>query len=172
MKEVVRAAVGAALVCIVLPDAAAAGPGVKSQGVASWYKMGTRTASGERFNPMGVTAAHPSLPFGTKVRVTHASNGKSVVVRINDRGPFGGGRVIDLSLGAAKQIGLHVAGVAKVKLEVLGSSADAAMAAVLPRPKPVDEAVSPEPASLIEPVKAPEPPRRRAAERLGGSSRR
>lgn len=169
MKQLMRAAVGAVLVFGVLPEPAGAGPGVKSQGVASWYKMGTRTASGERFDPMGITAAHPNLPFGTKVRVTHAGNGQSVVVRINDRGPFGGGRVIDLSLGAARQIGLHVAGVAKVKLQVLGSSADAAIAAALPQPKP--DTATPEPAGVMEPVKAREPLRRLAVERLGGPSR-
>ena len=171
MEKAVRAAVGAALLCWFLPETAEAGSDVKSLGMASWYKMGTRTASGERFDPMGITAAHPSLPFGTKVRVTHAGNGQSVVVRINDRGPFGGGRVIDLSLGAAKQIGLHGAGVAKVKLEVLGSSADAAIAAVLPQPKPDPDTATPEPAGVVEPVKVREPPRRLAVERLGGPSR-
>lgn len=171
MKELMRAGVGVALVLCVLPEPAEAGPGLKSQGVASWYKMGTRTASGERFDPMGITAAHPSLPFGTKVRVTHAGNGQSVVVRINDRGPFGGGRVIDLSLGAAKRIGLDMAGLAKVKLEVLGSSAEAAVAAVLPQPKPDPDVATPEPAGAVEPVKASEPPRRLAMERLGGPSR-
>jgi rare lipoprotein A len=133
--------------------------------------MGTRTASGERFDPMGITAAHPSLPFGTKVRVTHAGNGQSVVVRINDRGPFGGGRVIDLSLGAARQIGLHMAGIAKVKLEVLGSSADAAIAAALPQPGADADTATPEPAGVLEPVTAREPLRRLAVERLGGPTR-
>lgn len=66
---------------------------------------------------MGLTAAHRSLPFGTKVRVTHARTGRSVVVRINDRGPFVGGRIIDLAMGAARAIG--VTGVAKVSLQVL-----------------------------------------------------
>src|SRR5687768_15626583 len=74
------------------------------QGVASYYGSelaGNRTASGERFNPHGLTAAHRTLPLGTKLRVTNVANGRSVIVRINDRGPFVGKRVIDVSLGAA-----------------------------------------------------------------------
>ncbi len=88
-------------------------------GWASYYKSGKRTANGERFNPMGLTAAHRTLPFGTKVLITNLKNGMTVVVRINDRGPFIKGRVIDLSLGAAKVVGLNRSGVAKVKFEVL-----------------------------------------------------
>jgi rare lipoprotein A len=88
-------------------------------GMASYYKSGKVTANGERFNPHGLTAAHRKLKFGTKVRVTNMRNGKSVVVRINDRGPFIGGRVIDLSLGAAKVIGLTKSGVAKVSFTVV-----------------------------------------------------
>ena len=88
-------------------------------GVASYYKSGKRTANGERFNPHGLTAAHRSLPFGTRVAVTNLKTGKTVVVRINDRGPFIRNRVIDLSLGAARVVGLTKSGVAKVKLNVL-----------------------------------------------------
>ena len=88
-------------------------------GWASYYKSGKTTANGERFKPMGMTAAHRTLPFGTKVVVTNLKTGKSVVVRINDRGPFIKGRVIDLSLGAAKVVGLLRSGVAKVKFDVL-----------------------------------------------------
>lgn len=77
-------------------------------------------ASGGRFNPEGMTAAHRSLPFGTRVRVTHLGNGRSVTVRINDRGPFVAGRIIDLSRGAAKVIGMTAQGVARVMVEVLG----------------------------------------------------
>jgi rare lipoprotein A len=80
------------------------------------------TASGARFNPSAMTAAHRSLPFGTRVRVTNRSNGRSVVVTINDRGPFIGGRMIDLSRGAAQVIAMTGAGVAPVSLEILGRS--------------------------------------------------
>ncbi|WP_204139640.1 septal ring lytic transglycosylase RlpA family protein [Halomicronema sp. CCY15110] len=91
-------------------------------GVASWYGPGFHgrsTASGERFNRNALTAAHRTLPFGTRVLVTNVSNNRQVVVRINDRGPFSGGRVIDLSEGAAREIGLHLAGVGTVRVEVL-----------------------------------------------------
>ena len=88
-------------------------------GMASYYKSGKRTANGERFNPYGLTAAHKKLPFGTRLKVTNLRTGKSVVVRINDRGPFIRGRVIDLSLGAARIIGLHRSGVAKISYTVL-----------------------------------------------------
>lgn len=92
-------------------------------GSASWYGgkfHGRKTANGERFNMHDLTAAHRSLPFGTKVRVTNQKTGKSVVVRINDRGPFHGNRVIDLSRGAANAVGMLGTGVARVKLDVLG----------------------------------------------------
>jgi rare lipoprotein A len=95
---------------------------VLGNGVASWYGpgfAGRKTASGERFNPAEYTAAHRTLPFGSKVRVTH--NGRSVVVRINDRGPFHGGRVIDLSQAAAEEIGLRRAGSGRVELALLES---------------------------------------------------
>ncbi|ELS05359.1 rare lipoprotein A [Xenococcus sp. PCC 7305] len=92
-------------------------------GQASWYGPGfhgRRTANGEVFNSNALTAAHRSLPFGTKVRVTNVNNGRSVVVRINDRGPFSGGRIIDLSAGAARSINMINSGVAPVRVEVLG----------------------------------------------------
>lgn len=91
-------------------------------GSASWYGgkfHGRTTANGERYNMNELTAAHKTLPFGTKVRVTNARTGKAVVVRINDRGPFVGKRVIDLSRGAAQAVGMINQGVAQVKLEVL-----------------------------------------------------
>ncbi len=90
-------------------------------GAASWYGsrfQGRRTASGERFDMNALTAAHKSLPFGTRVRVTNPANGRSVVVRINDRGPYHGGRIIDLSRKAARSVGIN--GVGRVTLEVLG----------------------------------------------------
>ncbi|MEA5418709.1 septal ring lytic transglycosylase RlpA family protein [Spirulina sp. CCNP1310] len=92
------------------------------QGIASWYGPGfhgRRSASGERFNQNAMTAAHRTLPFGTQVRVTNLRTGASVVVRINDRGPFTRGRVIDLSRAAAGAIGMIGSGVAPVKVEVL-----------------------------------------------------
>jgi rare lipoprotein A len=93
-----------------------------TRGQASWYGpgfFGNRTASGEVLRPGTLTAAHRSLPFGTRVRVTNLYNGRSAVVRINDRGPFHGRRVIDLAHGAAGHLGLISSGVADVKLEVL-----------------------------------------------------
>ncbi|MDE1468449.1 septal ring lytic transglycosylase RlpA family protein [Aurantiacibacter sp. D1-12] len=91
-------------------------------GVASYYGRrfhGRRTANGERFDMNAMTAAHRTLPFGTRVRVTNPRNGRSVVVRINDRGPFVGGRTIDLSRAAATQIGMISSGHARVELERL-----------------------------------------------------
>ena len=91
-------------------------------GNASWYGpgfFGNRTANGELFRRGTMTAAHRSLPFGTRVRVTNLWNGRSAVVRINDRGPFHGGRIIDLAHGAAQELGVTASGVARVKLEVL-----------------------------------------------------
>lgn len=85
-------------------------------GKASWYKLGGTTASGERANPQGLTAAHRTLPFGTLVDVTNLSNGKTVTVRINDRGPFAKGRVIDVTLAAAKQLGFVQKGITKVRV--------------------------------------------------------
>jgi len=79
-------------------------------GKASWYALTSRTASGERMNPAALTAAHRTLPFGTKVRVTNSRNGKSVIVRINDRGPFIRGRILDLSKAAARQLDFVGAG--------------------------------------------------------------
>lgn len=108
------------------PKTQTIGAGVKvqrtMQGRASWYGPGfhgRRTASGEPFNQYALTAAHKTLPFGTRVRVTNLRNGRSVIVRINDRGPYSHGRIIDLSKGSAQQIGLVSSGVATVKLEVL-----------------------------------------------------
>jgi rare lipoprotein A len=90
------------------------------RGVASYYYSGHTTASGARYNPEGLSAAHRSLPFGTRVRIRHLGNGRSVDVRINDRGPFIGGRVIDLSRGAARVIGMIGSGLARVSVEILG----------------------------------------------------
>jgi rare lipoprotein A len=90
-------------------------------GKASWYgsEGGSKTANGERYDPQGLTAAHRTLAFGTKVRVTSLKTGKSTIVRINDRGPFRGNRSIDISAGAAEAIGLKSDGVGEVRIEVL-----------------------------------------------------
>ena len=95
------------------------------EGLAAYYSSrlnGHKTASGQTFNQDALTAAHPTLPFGTKVKVTNTKNGKSVVVRINDRGPTQAGRVIDLSRSAASRIGLQRAGLTPVKLEVVAEA--------------------------------------------------
>jgi len=91
-----------------------------SHGMASYYWQGQMTASGARFNPGAMTAAHRTLPFGTRVLVTNRNNGRSVTVVINDRGPFIKGRIIDLSRGAAGVIGMTQSGVAPVTIAVLG----------------------------------------------------
>lgn len=91
-------------------------------GEASFYGpgfAGRPTANGERFNPTEMTAAHRTLPFGSKLRVTNTSNGRSVVVRVNDRGPYAHNRVLDLSKGAAQKIGMIQSGTANVKLELI-----------------------------------------------------
>ena len=107
-----------------LPKKISIGPMVITfNGKASWYGYdgsGNETAAGERYNPEGMTAAHRSLPLGTKVRVTNTHNGRSVVVRINDRGPYIRGRIIDLSAAAARILGMMSSGVAQVRIEVLG----------------------------------------------------
>jgi rare lipoprotein A len=93
---------------------------VYQSGVASYYWQRQRVASGGWFDPKALTAAHKTLPFGTKVRVTHARSRRSVVVTINDRGPYVPNRVIDLSLAAASALGMTGSGVARVQLAVEG----------------------------------------------------
>ena len=113
-----------AIATVVLSSTCVAFSGAEAKSIqsggASWYGPGfhgKKTASGERFNTRALTAAHRSLPFGTKVRVTNERTGRSVVVRINDRGPYAHGRVIDLSKAAAQAVG--IAGVAQVSLAAL-----------------------------------------------------
>ena len=92
------------------------------EGNVSWYGAqfhDRQTANGERFNMAALTMAHPTLPFGTRVRVTNLGNGRSVVVRVNDRGPFVGHRIADVSRGAAAQLGMVSRGVARVRIEAL-----------------------------------------------------
>ena len=114
--------VEAAPVKAVAPAEEAAEPALEhvGDGMASYYGhelAGNRTASGERFNPKALTAAHRTLPLGSKLKVTNKKNGKSVIVRVNDRGPFVKKRLIDLSLGAAQKISMVAAGHAAVRIE-------------------------------------------------------
>lgn len=90
-----------------------------SQGVASFYSEGTQTASGEKFDARQLTAAHPTLPFGTRLRVTDVNTGRSVTVRVNDRGPYVPGRIVDVSHSAAAELGMIGKGVANVRLDVV-----------------------------------------------------
>lgn len=117
--------IGALALLLAAPAAAAdeedAGTDLGS-GMASYFSRemeGNRTASGERCDPDTLTAAHRTAPFGSRIRVTNLTTGKSVVVRVNDRGPFRAGRVIDLSHAAAREIGMHRSGTAKVSLALL-----------------------------------------------------
>lgn len=89
-------------------------------GKASWYEFTGRTASGEPADPDGLTAAHPTLPFGTRVQVKNLRNGRTVEVRVNDRGPHTGGRIIDLSRAAARAIGMIRSGVGQVQVAIAG----------------------------------------------------
>ena len=128
MKQVRWAAMAAFAILIGVSSATQAD--AAQTGKASYYKSGHRTASGERFNPNGYTAAHRSLPFGTRVLVTNLKTGQSVIVRVNDRGPFVKSRIIDVSYGAAKVLGMTGAGVATVKIVPLAKAAAAPPAPV------------------------------------------
>ena len=112
----------AAAVAIAMAVAVSPAQARDFSGSASWYQHGSRTANGERFNPDGLSAAHRTLPFGTRLTVTNLRNGKSVNVRVNDRGPFTGGRILDVSRGAARQLGMISSGTAKVRVQVRGSA--------------------------------------------------
>jgi rare lipoprotein A len=90
-----------------------------SQGLASFYTEGSQTASGEKFDTHELTAAHPTLPFGTRLRVTNVASGRSVTVRVNDRGPYVPGRIVDVSYSAANALGMVGGGIAKVRLDVV-----------------------------------------------------
>ena len=102
-----------------VPPSTTDGMRVASLGLASFYTEGTRTASGEKFNTHELTAAHRTLPFGTRLRVTNVVTGRSVTVRVNDRGPYVPGRIVDVSYSAAESLGMVGRGVAKVKLDVV-----------------------------------------------------
>jgi rare lipoprotein A len=92
---------------------------VASQGIASFYTEDQQTANGEKFDTHDLTAAHRTLPFGTRLRVTNVATGRSVTVRVNDRGPYIPGRVVDVSGSAANELGIVESGIAKVKLDVV-----------------------------------------------------
>jgi rare lipoprotein A len=107
---------------VTAPAAAPAAPAAGMEGLAAYYSNrldGRKTASGQVFDQTKLTAAHPTLPFGTMVKVTNTKNNRSVVVRINDRGPTQAGRVIDLSRAAASKLGMLRSGLAPVKLEIV-----------------------------------------------------
>ena len=109
--------------CTSLGQAPAKGGLPTTTGIASYYGdefRGRVTASGERYDPNKLTAAHRSYPLGTRVRVTNLDNGRTVVVRINDRGPYKAGRIIDLSARAARELDLLADGTAKVRVQVIG----------------------------------------------------
>lgn len=91
----------------------------KTTVVSSWYQHGKRTASGQRFDPNGLSAAHRTLPFGTKLRLTNPHNGKSIIVTVNDRGPFVRGTGLDVSRGAAQQLDFIRKGKTRLIMEVL-----------------------------------------------------
>lgn len=115
-----RTVSGIAILALVAAAIPVATPAFSKQqcGGASWYSLPrSRTANGERMNPAAMTAAHRTLPFGTKLRVVNQRNGKSVLVRVNDRGPFVKGRVLDLSKAAARALGFVSAGHTKVCME-------------------------------------------------------
>lgn len=98
-------------------------------GVASWYGRafhGRRTANGERFDMHALTAAHPTLPLSTRVRVTNLDNGRSIAVRVNDRGPFARGRIIDLSQAGARALGFEARGTARVRVTIVAPSTQTA----------------------------------------------
>ncbi|MFL9839552.1 septal ring lytic transglycosylase RlpA family protein [Sphingomonas sp. ST-64] len=130
-----RGLIAITLLCAAAPGVAqdvaspAATPAVLATGMASYYgdaHAGNRTASGERFDPDDMTAAHRTLPFGTRLRVTDPSTGRSVIVRVNDRGPFHKSRVLDLSEAAARELGIVRRGRALVEIAL----ADTAVAAI------------------------------------------
>jgi rare lipoprotein A len=118
----ISAGLGACAQSSVIANKSAVRASMASSGgytLASFYAHGRRTASGEKFDASDLTAAHRTLPFGTRVRVTNVATGQSVTVRVNDRGPYVRGRAIDVSSSAAQMLGITRQGVAKVKLDVV-----------------------------------------------------
>ena len=140
MHRVIFAALGLAMLAAGTSLTGATSAQAAKASFYSWDFAGKLTANGERFNPRAMTAASRTLPFGTMVRVTNRANGRSVVVRINDRGPFIAGRSIDLSLGAAGAIGMIGSGVAGVDIVVLGRGSRSVVAAKSHKAKSVQVA--------------------------------
>ena len=121
-RTVVALTAAAVVLAIACGGAQAQKKGSVYRGKASWYGgkfHGRKTASGEKFNKRALTAAHRTLPFGTKVRVTNLKNGRKVVVRVNDRGPWGKSKIIDVSEAAAKKLRMIRSGIVPVKVEIL-----------------------------------------------------
>jgi rare lipoprotein A len=144
-------------------------PGATEQGIASWYGPGfhgRRTASGEIYDQFDLTAAHQTLPHGTRVRVVNLTNGRAVLVRINDRGPFVDDRIIDLSYAAARQLDMIGPGTVPVRLEVVGPQwsepVQIAAAAAPPATDPAERPTAPSPAEPPPPAAAPVSVPRRA----------
>ena len=110
--------------CVCLLIVGCASPSIEKTNLskASWYQMGTKTASGERYNPDGLTVAHRTYPFGTLLKLTNPENNKTVIARVNDRGPFAHGRELDTSRGTAKELGFINKGVTMLQVEVLLNS--------------------------------------------------
>ena len=120
-KRIAAMTLGALLGVSTIATAATQAEANTQTGIASWYQMGHTTANGESYKPDGMTAAHRSLPFGTVVQVKNLSNGQTVRLRINYRGPFVGGRIIDVSRGGARKLGLMGSGTARVQVTTLYS---------------------------------------------------
>lgn len=122
IRKIMLASLGMMLFSIGSAAEARAKPGAAQKGVASFYHdkfHGRKTASGQTYNKHVLSAAHRTLPLGSKVRVTDTSSGKSIVVKVNDRGPFVKGRIIDLSRSAAQELGMIKKGLTRVEVEVL-----------------------------------------------------
>lgn len=123
-----------------LPSCSKVHARLNQSGLASWYGPrfhGRKTSSGEKYDMYKLTAAHKTLPLNTRIRVINTDNGESVVLRINDRGPYVHGRMLDLSLGAANALGMRNAGVTNVKMEILCRPDPEVSIFVSPKRKPV-----------------------------------
>lgn len=158
MNKLLRTIAAACALAAAVPSAFSDAP-FRQEGIASWYGPefeGKPTASGEVFDSRLLTAAHPTLPFGTVVLVTNAQNGRSVAVRVNDRGPFVPARIIDVSKAAAERLDMVATGTAPVVVEALSDLAPAAPPA--PSAEPLAEALPAAPPAPDSPLPAPVAP--------------